>query len=261
VRQAGEDGVKRPLVELTYYETYYFSNIVKNVLEDRFAFLRSLHDFYGDDRHYALLEPFRKFSAFHQFIAFIIDSVLTDDPRDVKLDIRQDQVEQYKNIPAALDPHPAMLPVNLAFERFGIAHESFERWLSSEGKTFMDATDDEVSEYYEYLRQEGPYEDLIERATREVFYVLFQNRNVLLLFNDMISSQIQGSAGDEAPEQAQLFAHPGCLKRAAIPAWVQRAVFFRDRGLCVLCNRDLSGILNMVVSVNWWKSMNASPSE
>jgi len=29
--------VKRPFVELTFYETYYFANVVKNVLEDRLA--------------------------------------------------------------------------------------------------------------------------------------------------------------------------------------------------------------------------------
>ena len=224
---------------------------MKNVLEDRFAFLRSLHEFYGDDRSYALLAPFRKVSAFHQFIAFMIDSVLTDDPHNVKLDVRQDQVERYKNIPAALDPHPAKLPLNLAFERFGIDHESFEEWLASEGKTFIDAMDDDVSEYLDYLRQEGPYEDLLKRATGEVFYVLFQNRHVLMLFNDMISGQLQDSAGDEDPDYAELFARPGCLKRVAIPAWVQRAIFFRDRGVCVLCRRDLSGVLNISSEENY----------
>jgi hypothetical protein len=32
---------ERPFV---FYETYYFANIIKNVLEERFAFLRNLHD-------------------------------------------------------------------------------------------------------------------------------------------------------------------------------------------------------------------------
>jgi 5-methylcytosine-specific restriction endonuclease McrA len=46
-------------------------------------------------------------------------------------------------------------------------------------------------------------------------------------------------------EQAEHFARAGVLKRVSIPDWVRRAVFFRDRGLCVLCHRDLTGIVNI----------------
>ena len=32
----------------------------------------------------------------------------------------------------------------------------------------------------------------------------------------------------------------GTLKRQRIPNWVKKAVYFRDRGQCVLCGKDLS---------------------
>ena len=39
--------------------------------------------------------------------------------------------------------------------------------------------------------------------------------------------------------------HEGVLKRVNIPEWAKRAVFFRDRGMCAQCQRDLSGIVNL----------------
>lgn len=48
----------RRFIELTYYETYYFANVVKNVLEDQFAYLRLLDEFYGDRRYLSYTSPF-----------------------------------------------------------------------------------------------------------------------------------------------------------------------------------------------------------
>ena len=36
----------------------------------------------------------------------------------------------------------------------------------------------------------------------------------------------------------------GRLKRVAIPKWVQRAVLYRDKGLCASCSADISGLIN-----------------
>lgn len=167
---------KHRFLQLTYHETYFFANIVKNVLEDQFEYLRLLDEFYGDRRYLSYTSPFPRFSAFHSFIHFLIDDVLSEDVLNIQLDIRQDQAERFKSIPSALDPHPSKLPINLAFGRFGINHEPFDVWLSSRGLSFPDARDDDVSQYYEDLRLEGQMDELLERATTEVFFVLFQNR-------------------------------------------------------------------------------------
>ena len=40
----------------------------------------------------------------------------------------------------------------------------------------------------------------------------------------------------------------GCqvpLPRVTIPKWVRKAAYCRDRGRCVFCNRDLTGIINL----------------
>lgn len=236
---------KRSFIELTYYETYYFANLVKNVLEDQFAHLRTLEDFYGDGLYLNYASPFRRFSALHSFIRFVISDVLSEDLLNIKLDIRQDDAERFKSFPTALDPHPSKLPVNLAFDRFGIRHESFETWLESRGSSFLEATDGDVEAYYDDLRTGGQVDALLERATAEVFFVLFQNRSALLLFNQMMARQIAHEAQDELADSRYrgLFSRPGVLRRVAIPSWVRRAVYFRDRGMCVICASDLSGIL------------------
>ena len=239
--------LERPLIELTFYETYYFANVIKNVLEDRFAFLRNLHEFYGDDRYLGFTSPFRKFSAFHEFIAFVIDEVLSEDVRATGLNVRQDRYEQQKKFKSLMDSDPTKLPVNLAMERFQIKHPTFVEWLKEHGKTFGDANDDDVSDYYADLRLEGECDELLQRASREVFFVLFQNRHVLLLFNEMIAAEMQQCAEDDHidSDHRDVFARPGVLKRVGIPKWEQRAVYFRDRGLCVLCHRDLTGMVNI----------------
>jgi hypothetical protein len=141
---------------------------------------------------------------------------------------------------------PTSLPVNEALNYYEIEHESFEDWLKKRNKSFLEATDDDISDYYADLQLTGPYDTLLKRAVHEVFFVIFQNRRLLLIFNDMMAKQMDGIEPDHVPSEYQRHvASSSVLKRVAIPSWVKRAVFFRDRGLCTLCHRDLSGILNV----------------
>lgn len=188
----------RPVIELTYYETYYFANAVKNVLEHQMHYLRNLDDFYGDMKYVGLVRPFHKYSAFHAFIEFVIDEIMSDEVLYDKLDIRQDTFDRLKEVPSAwvLDPHPAKLSVNLALDRYGIQHQGFQEWLQEHGTTFVDARKADLEEYCYLLREDGTWDQLLERATREVFFVLFQNRHVLMLFNDMIADQVKQYGAD-----------------------------------------------------------------
>jgi hypothetical protein len=235
----------RRFIEMTYYETYYFANLVKNVLEDPFEYLRNLDNFYGDLRYLNYTSPFPRYSAFHSFIRFLLEEVLDEEASNLDLDIRQDTAHQFQTAPGLLDTQPSKLPVNWALDRFGIKHKSFDTWLASFKRPFLEATDDDVEQYYEELRLSGHIEELLDYATTEVFLVLFQNRHALLLFNEMMAGQISHGARNLQPDSRlqTVFARPGVLKRVALPAWVQRAVLFRDRGMCVLCAADISGLL------------------
>lgn len=234
------------VIQVRFYETYYFCNIIRNVLHDQFSYLRNLHDFYGEDAYLSLIDPFEKYSAFHRFIEFIVDGVFYDDASSVDIDKRKESLEMFSNLPPALkDGKYNKLPVELALEFHGISHSTFEEYLSNNEKDFLECTEDDIYEYMADLRFTGEYESLVEQTVKEVFHVLFQNRELMLLFNDMISKSIERQVEYAVPEETgYLFKKSGALIRKAIPKWVQRAVFFRDRGRCVLCDKDLSGTLN-----------------
>jgi hypothetical protein len=221
--------MRSPEIEVRFYETYYFANVVRNILSDRFAFLRTLNDFYGDGRHVTHSRPFPRFSAFHGFLWFVIDDMI--DETDIDLIGRQEIARHSSGISAPFAPPTSELPVNLALNYYGIEHTSFESWLTERHKSFQQADDDDVQDYHSDLRLDGPLDTLIERAVQEVFFVLFPNRHVLLLFNDMMSYQIKETDLESVPlEYVSYFARSGVLQRVRLPEWVKRAVFFRDRG-------------------------------
>ncbi|CUS03332.2 HNH endonuclease [Candidatus Promineifilum breve] len=239
--------MERATFEGHFYETYYFANIVRNVLHDQISYLRLLDNFYGADPDFEFAQPFPKYSAFHKFIEFLVTEIINDEVFEIELDVRQDTFERYSHMPIAMnDLRPTSLPIEKALIYYNIEHTSFVDWLKNLNKEFLDADDNDVSDYYDELTLEGPFETLVESAVREVFFILFQNRGLMLLFNEMMAGLIFGLGADTLEGECDsFFAKPGVLKRAHIPRWVQRAVYFRDRGLCVICQRDLSGIINI----------------
>ena len=93
---------------------------------------------------------------------------------------------------------------------------------------------------------------ILRPSLYETFFVLFQNRGLLLLFNEMLAGIIANSDADESIQDSNKYlASTGRFKRVAIPSWVKRAVYFRDRGFCVMCQKDLSGILNIRNTKNY----------
>lgn len=244
---------QRRTIDFTFYETYHFAHLVKNVLSDQFSYIRKLNEFYGDGSVHGYVAPFPRWTAFHSFIEFVLTDVISEEAGEVDLERRQKDLERFKDLPSGLDPHPARLPIELAMERFQVPHASFENWLSTErdGRTFLEANEQDVDEYYDELRLGGEFGEFISRASREVFFVLFQNRNVLLLFNDMMARAISDAAGEHEADVDQYFQRGGVLKRVGIPRWVQKAVFFRDRGRCVLCDCDLSGLVSSWADENF----------
>jgi len=242
--------MQRALFEGRFYQTYDFANAITNILRDQFAYLRDLNDFYGDDNYLELIRPFQKYSAFHCFIRFVIDALISDETSNIKLDIRQDRASRDEgHLEDYGELHPSILPINEALTYYGIKHTPFQDWLKEHDKDFLQATDDDVSDYYLDLRLEGEFDSLLEKAVQEVFFVIFQNRQLLLLFNEMIARQVAdvqlNDLTDLDDEYKDYFASPGMLKRVNIPKWVKRAVHYRDRGLCTICHCDLSGTLNI----------------
>lgn len=235
------------MIEARFYETYYFCNVVRNVLHDQFSYLRNLNDFYCDDRIFYLVQPFQKYSVFHEFIEFIVEDIFYEEASKVELVDRRELIEKFQYIPSAInDIKPKILPIEHAFKFHEIGYLCFESHLENIGKSFDDASEDDIYDYMNELRLSGDYETLVQQTVREVFHVLFQNRHLLMIFNEMMAAALESQADLEPPEeQDSFFSRSGVLKRTTIPKWVKRAVYFRDRGRCVLCDKDLSGMLNL----------------
>lgn len=233
--------------EHKYFGTYWFADVVSDILEDPFPYLRNLEDHFGDGRYLSMLQPYQRYSALHGFIEFILEGLFDEQVTGEDLLRRQEQFKKYGKIPSALlDMRPNVLFIERALLHYSMPHVSFTEWLKARGLTFLDASDNELEEYHLMLRDEGPYFELLERLVSEVFFLLFQNRRTLRAFNRMIAAHVTETDDVQNLEGvAEYFAGAGVLRRANIPAWAQRAVFFRDRGKCTLCGCDLSGLLTV----------------
>ncbi len=223
--------MRSELFHMEYYETYYFTNIVHNVMKDPTPYLRGLDGFFGDLNYKRFLAPFPRFSALHGYIEFIISNTLFEEFAGVELDNKTKQ------------PH-AKLWVNVALAKHGIAHEPFANWLAKNNLAREDACEDDIGDYYRELYDEGPLEAFLERMIDEVFFLLFFNRAFLIALHQMIANEISEVDCVE-PDEERWFRKPGGLKRSRIPTWARRAVFYRDRGACAVCHRDISNLVSL----------------
>lgn len=81
-----------------------------------------------------------------------------------------------------------------------------------------------------------------------VFYVLFSDRQFLIAFQGRVAAYIGALKREDHPE---ILVRDGVLKRPKhLPAWLKAGVFYRDRGRCQNCSKDLSGLSRPVRDLN-----------
>lgn len=218
------------LFEARYYETYFVANAINNVLVEPFSYLHNLDDFYGELLYVRFLKPYQKHSSFHQFIEFVVDSLFYE-----ALDERLEKSDELNE-----------LPINLALRHYKITHQSFSEWLNSNSKESKNIDSDAAYSYYSYLKEYDIYNSLLKTIVEEVFFIMFLNRHSLMLFHKLIADVITSSEIEELkPNDRVWFSNNGILLRKNIPQWAKNAVFYRDRGRCVLCYMDLSHLLSL----------------
>lgn len=218
------------MVERRHYSTYYFANIVCNVLRDPRPYLRNLEGFWGSEFTEKFFAPFPKWSALHEFSRFIITDLLFE--------------EDTKSIVA--NEAPEILWVESAAQFYNITDINFANWLEEyRGRSSAFSEDDVYDFYCDLQFASEQYEKLLSIMVRDTFDVLFAHRSLLMDLNVGISYGI-GLEEDRNthPEFGHLFNSKGALRRAHIPTWASRAVFYRDKGRCVLCEKDLTGLLS-----------------
>lgn len=121
------------------------------------------------------------------------------------------------------------------FESYNILCNNKEYNLDDEGKAL---------EWFD--SNEDSFWELFSVIANEVVHIMFLNKNLLLRFNNLIINTIKEI---EMPDI--YLTEKGTIKRKNIPQWVKKAVFYRDNGRCVFCNKDLTGIITTLNSSNF----------
>lgn len=132
--------------------------------------------------------PYQKYSVLHQFIEFAVRGTHADQSSDFDIDKSKRMYASFKEIPAAIaDLRPHKLPIEEAFDHHGIDHQTFFEFLADAGKTFESADADDIYEFMNEVWISAAYEDLMRQTVDDVFHVLFQNRELMMLFNEYVS--------------------------------------------------------------------------
>ena len=134
----------------------------------------------------------------------------------------------------------------------------FIRYSDFNGSIPLEVSDLDDPFYRWFRMNEAAFEEMWEKITEEVFFLLFANRRFLVIFNQSVATYL---ASDDVVIPAEFLTPRGRLRRQSyIPTWVKKAVYCRDHGRCVLCGRDLTNLLSTnrhthydhIVPLNLW---------
>lgn len=222
-----------------YFNSYYYANIVNNLIIHRWNFLGFVSRFLEAEPIVSLVRPYQKESTLHRFIYYVISTTIEEEAYD-------DAVEQLRIARSRRDIELGRLYIEDVFENYQIDCYSFKDFCP---KAVDLIVEDDFSDYYDELILCTDIDGLYKKITEEVFYIIFNNRNLLLNFNWIVSGYIKDldvcMFEDDFQENSIYLLKEGQLKRESIPVWAKHAVYFRDRGNCCLCKKDLSGTLSL----------------
>lgn len=234
-----------------YFRTYKLADHVERMLaRPDYHFLEA---FTLDNAILDLVAPWQAESALHKFIRYMADEVFEADTGG------DNRKPNLMTLPQASDCASGVLPIDAVMYHYGIDRNPF-LLPASVGQDPGAIT----NAYYDYivdLRWTAVYDTVMKRLAEEVFFIMFLNRSALLNLNLYLAGYVQEvslnmgtedtSEEDGITDLHKLFKRDGVLRRKGPPEWARRAVFFRDRGCCVACHRDLTGLLNLLSKKNF----------
>lgn len=223
---------ERALLQMRYWDTYYYAQVVHNLLVHPEHYLRLLEDFFGDLRYRGFLAPYPRWTPLHRFVEQAFYGILDESVDDIMVDGIVHKPEYEPWVTEALNDH-------------GIDHPTIRDWLPTLGYSLGEVEDNAIHQYHDHLASLGALGTLAAQLAEEVFFLTFLNRNLLRRLHEEIAERIREADPEhESPQDAAHFERRGMLRRVRPPRWAQRAVFFRDRGACTFCHCDLSGLLS-----------------
>jgi hypothetical protein len=162
--------------EHTYYNSYYYSNIIDNILSGDADLLGFINSFF-DNYDYYFIKPFEKVSAFHMFIHSTLFDFFMNDMNEYDEKTFNRYTKSRLNIPT--------LYAETVFKEYDIDY-SFSEFIGSKN----DITYEDIEQYHNELILTDYLELCIDKITEEVFYLLFNNRNLLTRFNVFVSYRV-----------------------------------------------------------------------
>lgn len=96
------------------------------------------------------------------------------------------------------------------------------------------------------------FADLFDKISPELVHILFNDKQFLFKFNSLVQKIVKDEEKDyNLPWPNDSLNEDGTIKRQTIPQWVKNAVYHRDKGHCVFCSRDLTGLVNVLRQSNY----------
>lgn len=100
---------------------------------------------------------------------------------------------------------------------------------------------DIVMQWIAYVRKN--LHEIDKLIKHSAFQFLFQDRNFLHDFHTELSNLIEREIDYIKREYPEFVTYRNRLKRKSFPVWLKQAVFYRDKGTCVICRCDLSNLV------------------
>lgn len=201
------------VINMKFFNVYYFCHLANESM-GKFDYARTNAEF--TERQFEVEpEDFPKVSVLREYCFWLIDRVFYE------------QANYIANSGEIADFNPINW-INQAILKYRGIDISLRNGFEANNDDYLES----YNNYIEYLNEyeDGLFEDVLNDIATEVEYILFQNRDFLLRFNE---------------QQAVAF-EDNLRKRKYIPEWVKRAVLFRDKGCCVFCKRDLTGLYSIL---------------
>lgn len=229
----------RKQYNFNFYATYYYAEIVQKVVNeyDLSNFLSEVGSFFNvidslfEEMDYEkLVKPKRK-TLLHDFIELIILSDLNNYLFTYIIDDLRANIYNKNN------------RIALYCSEYQIEYLDLSNQINEDNEFQNEEAWLEWSDFCYYNIPNEIFESLIPQISLEVFEILFQNRIFLKKFNILLSQKIK-----EIPlceDNEDILKSEGVLHRCTYwPTWLEKALFYRERGKCAICSRDLSGLID-----------------
>ena len=212
----------------SFYGAYETADIVKKCLQEDYAQIESFLD-YSDEQELLSLAKFSKTTLLHGFILYLLNENFIQDMREYK---------KYGYVTIQwLDYIISLL------SEYQIDYQPLE--LSDDDIQTEEIEIKKAWSWFETI--DKSLDQLWLKMADEAFHILFRDRKILQNFNSYVARTIHG--WDDLLTKYR--SKQGYFLRCKIPSWLKKAIFHRDQGRCVFCNKDLTGIYNTLSQINF----------